>query len=78
MQGVPRQNQDSSYKALFLRYAKQVPSLKHLVEKKKIKKPHVDLQKEKLIYDVDTNPFRFFFFGNVVPSSSGYPENGID
>lgn len=34
MQDVPRQNQDSVYKALFLRYAKQVPSLKHIAEKK--------------------------------------------
>lgn len=38
----------------------------------------MDLQKEKLIYDVDTNPFRKMFFGNIAPSSSGYPENSID
>lgn len=62
MQDVPRENQGSSYKALFLRHAKQVPSLKHIVGgKKKPKKTTCGLA-EKLIYDVDTNPFRIFFF----------------
>lgn len=63
MQDVPSQNRDSSYKALFLRYAKQVPSLKHIVwEKKKNQNHRWTCKKERVTYDVDTNPFRIFFY----------------
>lgn len=85
IQDVPRQNEDSSYKAVFLRYAKQVSYLKHLSEEKQ--NSHVDLhKKETLLCELDANPFREMGWrfggrgggGNVAASSNGHPESSID